>query len=141
MTLRIAAVWMLGLAMLASSPALGQSDYGPGFTIPWFTIDGGGGSTSGGPFELASTIGQFDARPVLSGGTFTIIGGFWVVPPACPGDVNGDRMVGLADIAEITGCWAQPTSCNPAADLDGNGFLGLGDLAQVTTHWADSCPF
>ncbi len=111
------------------------------FTIPWSTIDGGGGRTSGGPFTINGTIGQWDAGQLLAGGSFTIVGGYWALPPACPGDVNGDRMVGLADVAEVTSCWAQPASCNLAADLDLSGSIGLADLAVVVNNWAASCPF
>ena len=46
------------------------------FTIDWFTIDGGGGTSVGGSYWLCGTIGQPDAG-MLSGGNFTIVGGFW----------------------------------------------------------------
>ncbi len=60
--------------------------------------------------------------------------------PACPGDVNGDGMVGLADIAGITTCWNQPAACNPGADQSGDGTIGLADIAVVTSNWATTCP-
>lgn len=46
------------------------------FTINWFTIDGGGGTSVGGSYSVRGTIGQPDAG-TLSGGNFTITGGFW----------------------------------------------------------------
>ena len=46
------------------------------FQIDWFTIDGGGGSPSGGAFSLTGTIGQPDAGTAL-GGAFECAGGFW----------------------------------------------------------------
>ncbi len=47
------------------------------FIIDWFTIDGGGGATSaGGGFAVSGTIGQADAGR-LSGGNYTLDGGFW----------------------------------------------------------------
>ena len=54
------------------------------FAIDWYTIDGGGGTSSGGSYTLSGTIGQPDAG-TLSGGTYTLEGGFWpglVVPSA-----------------------------------------------------------
>ncbi|HVZ95207.1 MAG TPA: hypothetical protein VG797_11925, partial [Phycisphaerales bacterium] len=63
-----------------------------------------------------------------------------VVTPACPGDINGDHAVGLADIAAIIQCWSLPASCNPAADLDASGTIGLGDVAGVIAHWGVTCP-
>lgn len=40
------------------------------------TLDGGGGLSSGGAFELHGTIGQFDPG-LSSGGDFELKGGFW----------------------------------------------------------------
>ena len=46
------------------------------YAIDWYTIDGGGGTSSGGNYTLSGTIGQPDAG-TLSGGTYTLQGGFW----------------------------------------------------------------
>ena len=46
------------------------------FTIDWFTIDGGGGSCTGGAYAVSGTIGQPDAGK-LSGESYTLEGGFW----------------------------------------------------------------
>jgi hypothetical protein len=46
------------------------------YSIDWWTIDGGGGTSSNGPYTLTGTIGQPDAG-VMSGGNFTLVGGFW----------------------------------------------------------------
>jgi hypothetical protein len=52
------------------------------YAIDWYTIDGGGGTSSGGSYTLSGTLGQPDAG-TLSGGSYTLQGGFWpglVVP-------------------------------------------------------------
>ena len=65
---------LLSLALLAAGfPVLAQS--GP-FDLSWWTIDGGGGTSSGGDYALSGTIGQADAS-TLSGGDYTLAGGFW----------------------------------------------------------------
>lgn len=46
------------------------------YAIDWFTIDGGGGTSSGGAYTLSGTIGQLDAG-TLRGGSYTLEGGFW----------------------------------------------------------------
>lgn len=46
------------------------------YAIDWYTIDGGGGTSTGGVFSVSGTIGQPDAG-VMSGGNFTVQGGFW----------------------------------------------------------------
>src|SRR5262245_32831185 len=46
------------------------------YSIDWYTIDGGGGTSSGGQYTLSGTIGQPDAG-TSSGGSYTLEGGFW----------------------------------------------------------------
>ena len=57
------------------------------YTIDWSTIDGGGGTSTGGVYEVSGTIGQPDAD-TMSGGNYTLQGGFWgmmaVQTPAGP---------------------------------------------------------
>lgn len=47
-----------------------------GYTITWFTVDGGGGASSGGGYTVTGTAGQSDAG-TLSGSGYTLAGGFW----------------------------------------------------------------
>jgi hypothetical protein len=62
----------LSIITLSLAISAGAQNY----SIDWFTIDGGGGSSSGGGYTLSGTIGQPDAGH-MSGGNFTIDGGFW----------------------------------------------------------------
>ena len=67
---------LLGLTLLSATQAVGQM--GGDFEITKSTIDGGGGTSSGGDFSLTGTIGQPDAgAQVALGGTFALQGGFW----------------------------------------------------------------
>ncbi|HYG24053.1 MAG TPA: hypothetical protein VEH04_14835 [Verrucomicrobiae bacterium] len=51
---------------------------GQTYSINWHTIDGGGGTSTGGVYSVTGTIGQPDASPTpMSGGSYTINGGFW----------------------------------------------------------------
>ncbi len=52
------------------------------FAIPWHTLDGGGGVSSGGVYRVSGTLGQPEAGGPLSGGPFTLVGGFWALPQA-----------------------------------------------------------
>ena len=66
------------LALLTSFLYSARAQY----AIDWYTVDGGGGTSSGGSYALSGTIGQPDAG-TLSGGSYTLEGGFWpglVVP-------------------------------------------------------------
>jgi hypothetical protein len=51
------------------------------YSIDWFTIDGGGGMSTGGVYSVTGTIGQPDAV-TMSGGNFTLQGGFWGIVAA-----------------------------------------------------------
>lgn len=46
------------------------------FEVTRSTMDGGGGSSGGGEFQVSGTVGQPDAG-VLSGGGYQLTGGFW----------------------------------------------------------------
>src|SRR5262249_4566734 len=52
------------------------------YTIDWFTIDGGGGTSTGGVYSLSGTIGQPDAGGPMTNGQYSVTGGFWVLPTA-----------------------------------------------------------
>ena len=51
------------------------------YSIDWFTIDGGGGTSTGGVYSVSGTIGQPDAG-VMNGGAFSLTGGFWGIVSA-----------------------------------------------------------
>jgi len=48
-----------------------------GYDLSWWTVDGGGGTSSGNGYTLNGTLGQPDAGTVASGGGYTLAGGFW----------------------------------------------------------------
>ncbi|MBI3850307.1 MAG: hypothetical protein HY298_08470 [Verrucomicrobia bacterium] len=47
------------------------------FSIDWFTIDSGGGTSTGGVYVVSGTVGQPDAGATMSGGNYSVDGGFW----------------------------------------------------------------
>ena len=53
------------------------------YHLSWFTLDSGGGTSSGGAYAVSGTIGQPDAGQ-LAGGDYTLSGGFWGVGAASP---------------------------------------------------------
>lgn len=48
------------------------------YDLSWWTVDGGGGDSTGTGYSLSGTIGQLDASPELTGGGYSLKGGFWV---------------------------------------------------------------
>src|SRR5437899_12772228 len=65
----------LKLALLLAA-ASSTSVFAQSYSIDWFTIDGGGGTSTGGVYSVSGTIGQPDAG-MMSGGNYQIAGGFW----------------------------------------------------------------
>jgi len=52
------------------------------YSIDWFTIDGGGGTSTGGVYSVSGTIGQPDAGGPMTNGQYSVTGGFWILPTA-----------------------------------------------------------
>ena len=113
------------------------------YDLSWHTIDGGGGFSAGGTFELEGGIGQHDAG-IMTGGDFELAGGFWggaVLQCACLGDMNSDGNRDGADISAFVACVIQGGACLCA---DVNGMNGV-TLADVTVFVSDplmgtACP-
>ena len=63
-----------GIALLVLF-AVGGTLAGNGFSIPWWTVDGGSGVSTGGSYTMSGTIGQSDAGQ-MTGGSYTLNGGF-----------------------------------------------------------------
>ena len=61
----------LGMAALVSAAA-----YAGDLNLNWFTVAGGGGTSTGGIYSVSGTIGQPDAG-AMSGGSYALVGGFW----------------------------------------------------------------
>src|SRR5215212_11668383 len=47
------------------------------YSIDWYKIAGGGGTSTGGVYSVSGTIGQHDAGGPMTGGNFSLTGGFW----------------------------------------------------------------
>src|SRR5881398_215977 len=67
-TLLLAITW----CFLASVSLHAQS-----YSLDWFTVDGGGGTSTGGVYSVSGTIGQPDAGATMSGGNYSLSGGCW----------------------------------------------------------------
>jgi hypothetical protein len=113
-------------------------------TIPWTTIDGGGGVSSGGVFTLTGTIGQPDAATPTAGGAFTITGGFWAdAPVSCRADFNQSGVVSVQDIYDFLTSWnsqAGQSAPGLSADFNSTGDVTVQDIFDFLSAWANDCP-
>jgi len=101
------------------------------FTIYWRTVDAGGATLVGGATSLRVTTGQPDASLTTTGGTITLIGGYWGVaaPSPCSGDVNGDFLTNVSDFNILAGNFGDgPSAVRSGGDLSGDGFVNVSDF-------------
>ena len=47
------------------------------YALDWYEVSGGGGVSAGGQYSLSGTIGQHDAGNAMTGGNYSLTGGFW----------------------------------------------------------------
>ena len=47
------------------------------YSLDWFKVSGGGGTSTGGVYSVSGTIGQPDASGAVTGGNYSLTGGFW----------------------------------------------------------------
>jgi hypothetical protein len=94
---RLLTLACLAAVLCAGAPALAQ--VGPIASVNWYTIDGGGGVSTGESFKVSGTIGQPDAG-AMGGGGYEITGGFWPgALPTCYADCNNSGTLTIADFA------------------------------------------
>ena len=102
------------------------------YDISWYTIDGGGGRSTGGPYTLMGTIGQPDAA-YSSGGNYELLGGFWPGGPLC--------FVDFEHFARFAEYWLEEGTGSPA-DLfvDPDNEVNWLDLRVFVEQWLCYCP-
>jgi len=49
------------------------------YSIDWYKVSGGGGTSTGGTYQVSGTIGQHDAGRPMNSGSYSLTGGFWVL--------------------------------------------------------------
>ena len=59
------------------------------------------------------------------------------VPPPCPGDADGNRVIDFGDVTAVLTNWGGP---GPLGDADLQGGVTFADMTAVFTHWGEVCP-
>ena len=93
--------------------------------LDWFTVDGGGGTSSGGAYAGQGTIGQPDAG-VSSGGGYVLHGGFWGAFGGAAAESGPTLRIQLAGM-NVTVAWVNPST----------GFQLQESTSLTTPDWAD----
>jgi hypothetical protein len=67
----------IAILILAAMTALSAS--AQSYSINWYKVAGGGGTSTGGTYSVSGTIGQPDASSTMTGGNYSLTGGFWAL--------------------------------------------------------------
>jgi hypothetical protein len=86
------------------------------YSIEWYKGAGGGGTSANGQYSLSGTIGQHDAEAPVTGGNYSLSGGFWslyaVQTPGAPLlsiTISGSRAI-VSWPSSVTGYTLQTNS-------------------------------
>jgi hypothetical protein len=116
------------LTLVAAMVAPAQS-----YTLDWSTIDGGGGSSTSGVYSVSGTIGQSDVGQ-MSGGKFSVDGGFWGVIAIVPTPGAPSLTIARATTNSIVISWPSPSN---GWTLQQNGNVNSADWTDVLRAPAD----
>jgi hypothetical protein len=72
--------FLIPLLAILLSAIMASKAHAQSFSIDWFTIAGGGGSSTGSVYNVSGTIGQSAASgAAMAGGNYSLQGGFWAI--------------------------------------------------------------
>ena len=111
------------LALLTALTASAQTH-----SIDWFTIDGGGGTSTGGVYSLSGTIGQPDAGGPMTGGSYSLVVGFWALPFAVQSVDAPLLSIVPFGLGQARVLWTPDTL----------GFVLQENINLATTNWVNS---
>ena len=75
MNLKLATLALASFVCCLQSSTVSAQSY----TIDWYKIAGGGGTSTGGTYSVSGTIGQPDASAAMNDGNYSVTGGFWAL--------------------------------------------------------------
>jgi hypothetical protein len=118
--------WLTATGFLFAALCLSAS--AQSYSIDWYKIAGGGGTSTSSLYSVSGTIGQPDAGGAMAGGIYAVTGGFWslyaVQTPGAPlltiKQIGNQAIVSWSPSA--TG-WTLQTNANLATPTWGN-YLG-----------------
>src|SRR5262245_45917092 len=112
---------MLGCAGILATAASAQN-----YSVDWFTIDGGGGTSTGGVYTVNGTIGQPDAGGPMTGGGYSLTGGFWSLLAVTP----------TAGAPKLTITLVEPNVAKVSWPSPSTGFVLQQNTNLNVTIWA-----
>ena len=96
------------------------------YSISWYKIAGGGGTSSNGQYIVSGTIGQHDAGGPLTGGNYSLTGGFWSLISVVQ-SAGSPRLIITHSGNNVIVSWPSPST----------GFV-LQQTSDLKTTWTTS---
>ena len=125
--------WLRPLLLIVSAFSFQLSAFAQSYSLDWSTIDGGGGTSTGGPmlgnnYSVSGTIGQPDAGGPMTNGQYSGTGGFWALPEAVQTEGTPTLTIVPATSGHATISWLPATP----------GWVLQENLNLATTNWINS---
>lgn len=112
------------ISNIAALLLLTMSLHAQQYSIDWYKIAGGGGTSTGGVYSVSGTIGQPDASGAMSGGGYSVTGGYWsLFAVQTPGAPTLRIFLTTTNTAVIA--WLAPSS----------GYMLQSATSLVATNW------
>lgn len=100
--------WRRAAALIAvlalASVALAHS-----YSVDWWKVAGGGGTSTGGGYAVSGTIGQPDAGGPMTNGQYSVTGGFWALPVAVQTPEAPVLSIAVAGPGQVRISWTPAT--------------------------------
>jgi len=120
------------LPTIASSCILAASALAQSFTLDWFTVASGGGTSTRGAFALSGTIGQPQASPQpWTGGDFSLTDGFWALVAVYTPGAPRLAITRNSQLSTVTVSWPSPSTgfvLEQTADLNTSNWISSPQL-------------
>ncbi len=93
------------------------------YSIDWYKIAGGGGTSTGGVYAVSGTIGQHDAGEPMTGGNYSLTGGFWALVSVVQTPGLPNLTINFVGPNSVKVAWSNTGSCT----LQQNANLALAN--------------
>lgn len=97
------------------------------YSISWYKIAGGGGTSTNGQYTVNGTIGQHDAGGPSTGGNYSLTGGFWSLISAVQ-TIGAPTLIVTHSGNNVTVSWPSPST----------GFVLQQNPDLKTANWVTS---
>jgi hypothetical protein len=97
------------------------------YSVDWYKISGGGGTSTGSVYSVSGTIGQPDAGGAMSGGNYSVNGGFWSLVSVVQ-TLGAPTLTVTHSGNSVTVSWPSPST----------GFQLEQNSNLATTNWTTS---